>query len=280
MGPTGTAATKRSHSSEKKGGYKKAPGGKVKPPPPKGPLFLYFVDISEEDLARVAAAETKDEVRRLLKEFMKIDQSEGLATEILADLHYHGYAFCLSRNFSAPKISTFLSIMKRVLEECVERKLPVEEAFHEFKTWLLKHSVERPPQSVGIFAYEDTQAILEYVHGSFFRHYKLYMYVYMTRCDVKVRLQRNPAGLVGPPQALPLYADCEVDPKQQPEFAHIFRQSEKEAAEEALRKLHGGDKEDRAALIKRKVDEGVKKLMESFETQLKDQDERFKTMMG
>merc|ERR1712232_826758 len=134
-------------------GYKSAASGakKPKPPPLKGPLFLYYADITEEELMRVAAAETKDEVRRLLQEYMKIDQAEGLATEILLDLHYHDYAFCVSKNFSYAKISTFLSIMKRVLQECVERKLPVEEGFHVFQTWLLKHSVERPPKSVGIF---------------------------------------------------------------------------------------------------------------------------------
>lgn len=288
MGPTG-GATWRSHSSDKKeakkGGYKSAASGtkKPKPPPLDGPLFLYYADITEEELMRVAAAETKDEVRLLLKEFMKIDQAEGLASEILLDLHYHDYAFCVSRNFSYAKISTFLSIMKRVLQESVERKLPVEDSFYVFKTWLLKHSVERPPQSVGIFSYDDTQAILQYAHGSFFRHYKLYMYVYMTRCDIRVRLVRDPSGLGGPPKALPLYAhpQCMVDPKQEPVFAHIFRPSEAELAEEELKRLRGGDKkEDRAALIKRKVDEGVKKLMESFETQLKDQDDKFRTMMG
>jgi len=278
----GAGATWRSHSSDKKGGYKTAGGGgKVKPPPFRGPLFLYYADISEEDLAKVAAAETKDEVRRLLQEYMKIDQAEGLATEILLDLHYHDYAFCVSKNFSYAKISTFLSIMKRVLQECVERKLPVEEGFHVFQTWLLKHSVERPPKSVGIFTYDETQALLEYVHGSFFRHYKLYMYVYMTRCDIRVRLKpESMKGLGQPPKMLPLYAQCEVDPKQQPEFAHMFRPTEAELAEQALRGLQGEKKEDRAALIKRKVDEGVKKLMESFEAQIKEQDDRFRGMMS
>jgi len=284
MGPTGTGATWRSHSSDKKGGYRTAgKSGKVKPPPFKGPLFLYNNDINEEALAKVAAAETKDEVRRLLAEYMKIDQAEGLTTEILKDLHYHDYAFCVSKNFSYAKISTFLSIMKMVLQECVERKLPVEEGFHVFKTWLLKHSVERwlPPQSVGIFTYEETQALLEYVHGSFFRHYKLYMYVYMTRCDIRVRLKpESMKGLGQPPKMLPLYAQCAVEPSQQPEFAYIFEPSEEELAQQALRGLQGDKKEDRAALIKRKVDEGVKKLMESFEAQIKEQDDRFRGMMS
>jgi hypothetical protein len=255
---------------------------KTKPPPPKLPLFLYFHDVSEEDLNRVAAAPTKAEVRQLLKEFLTIDQDEGYRTEILADLHYHNYAFSVSRGFSVDKISTFLSIMKHVLEEAVERKLPVDEAFEVFKEWLLKHSVERPPQSVGVFAYDDTQAIMDYAHGSFFRHYKLYMYVYMTRCDINFCMEGGQGGFVPPQRPLPLLIANEVDPKAQKEFAHIFRPTEAELAEEAMRKLRegkGDGKEDRAALIKRKVDEGVKKLMENFEGKLKEQDERFRAQL-
>jgi len=252
--------------------------GKQKPPPLKGPVFLYFVDMSEDDVARAAAAGTKSEVRQILKDCMGIDQPEGLRTEVLCDLHYHNYAFCMSRDFSPDKIATFLAIMKRVLEEAVERKLPVDEAFDVFKTWLLKHSVERPPWSVGIFTFDDVQALTDYVHSTFFRHYKLYMHTYMTRCDVDIRVDRRSAGLSLPRRQVPLRAADEDDPKANPTFAYLFRPSEHELAEQAMRKLQEPPQlaEDRAALIKRKVAEGVKDLMSDFETKLKAQDENFK----
>lgn len=255
---------------------------KPKPPPKKGPVFLKFVDLSEEALEEIARLDTKAEVREVLKKNMGIDQSDGFRKEILCDLHYHNYSFCVSREFTADKISCFLSIMKRVLEEAVEKKLPVGEAFNVFKAWLLKHSVERPPWSIAVYTFDDVQAITDYVHGTFFRHYKLYMYAYMTRCDINFRVdRRGSAGIVPPKRPEPLLASFEEDPKEQPEFKHLFAKSEQELAAEALRKLQeGADKpEDRAALIKRKVEEGVKDLMEDFEEKLKAQDERFKEML-
>merc|ERR1712232_1296612 len=151
-----------------------------------------------------------------------------------------------------------------------------------FKSWLLKHSVERPPWSIGIFAFEDVQAITEYVHATFFRHYKLYMYTYMTRCDIDFHVdRRGGAGFPPPRISAPLTSSCEADPKSQPEFAHLFKPSEHELAEAALRRLQepAEKPEDRSAMIKRKVEEGVKDLMDDFEKQLKEQDERFASML-
>eukprot|EP00927_Polykrikos_kofoidii_P040850 TRINITY_DN34846_c0_g1_i1.p1 TRINITY_DN34846_c0_g1~~TRINITY_DN34846_c0_g1_i1.p1 ORF type:complete len:296 (+),score=72.14 TRINITY_DN34846_c0_g1_i1:149-1036(+) len=273
-----TQATPRTIGRGKAAAAKK----KVKPPPLNGPLYLNFTDVSEEDLAEIAAVKTKEEVRRLLQKCLDIDQPEGFRTEALCDLHYHNYAFCVSRSFSAEKISTFLSILKRVLEEAVERKLPVEEAFDVFKDWLLKHSVERPPRSKGVFTFEDVQAIMDHVHNTFFRHYKLYMYVYMTRCDIDFRVDRRRPAIAPPPRSLTLDAEREEDPRTQPEFAHIFAPTKEELEEAERRRMAdpAGEKErDRATLIKQKVEEGMKKLMDNFEQQVKQQDERFKTML-
>lgn len=245
------------------------------------PIFLRYTDVSEEDVARLAQAGSKTEVKSILKECMKVDQSEGFRTDILADLHYHNYAFCVKAELSPEKTSTFLSIIKVLLEEAVSKRLPEEDAFALFKDWLLKHGVERPPWSVGVFCFEEIKKIMEYVHNTFFRHYRLYMYVYMTHCTVDVRVDDKDLGVVVPPtRPLKLKAAMEVDHKSQPEFAHLFMPSEREQAEATLRSIQNRDKpEDRATIIKRKVDEGVAKLMEKFEEKLKEQDARFQTLM-
>eukprot|EP00928_Gymnodinium_smaydae_P015696 TRINITY_DN15812_c0_g1_i1.p1 TRINITY_DN15812_c0_g1~~TRINITY_DN15812_c0_g1_i1.p1 ORF type:complete len:323 (+),score=98.59 TRINITY_DN15812_c0_g1_i1:90-971(+) len=270
---------------------------KQKPPPQKGPIFLYFVDVSDEDLQRVAAAETKEDVRQLLKMFFKIEGNDRRG-EILADFHYHNYSFCVSRDFSADKISTFLSIMKILLDESVARKMPVDQAFEFFQSWLLKHSVERPPWSVGIFVLDDIRAITDYVHSTFFRHYRLYMYAFMAHCDIDIRMDpRNvmrPAFAAAPfpPQLLraeaevqredrdvfecyeDLMKDFKLDPKAQPDWIPQQSVAADLPADEATGQL------DRAAIIKRKVEEGVKELMAKFETKLQEQDEDFKRLMA
>jgi len=252
------------------------PAAKPKPPPSTKPLFLKFHDLSEDDLNRIAAAESKSEARRLLKEGMRIDRAEGYRKEILGDLHFHNYVFCQSLGFGHDKTSTFLSIMKLLLEEASRERLTIEAAADVFKAWLLKHGVERPPKSIGVFSFEDVKSLTDYVHNTFFRHYQLYMYVYTTRCNLHVRIEPDnvaTSAQVEPvissriAKAPPIVAEEEVDPSDQPELADLFKTEEVPQNE---------GPEDRAAIIKRKVDEGIAKLMEQFEEQLKEQDGDFR----
>lgn len=244
------------------------------------PLFLYFSDITEANLKQAAEAETKADLRKLLKEFMKIDQPEGLRAEILVDMHYHNYSFCMSKGFPPEKTSTFLSIMKILLEDAIRERLTPEDAFSRFQDLLLKHSVERPPRSVGIFSFDDVTSLVEYVTNTFFRHYRLYMYAFSTKCDLRLQIHEPHEGIVPTVKSLPMHINEEVDPQVQPELAHLFRPSEEEEAENELRRIREEMQDPRAALIKKRVEEGVARLLENFEEQLAEQDKRFESMLG
>jgi len=240
---------------------------------------LQLTDVLEADVDRLRKASSKDEVKQILAECMKIDQSDGFRTDILADLHYHNYSFCVSCELDAVKTSCFLSIMKVVLNESVSNRLPVQDAFGLFKDWLLKHGVARPPKSVGIFTFEEIKRIMEYAHNTFFRHYRLYMYVYMTHCNMQLRAEDLDVGIVVPhSKPLPLPATSELEVKDQPEFAHLFAAVEQ--AEATMRTTRTDKSADRASIIKKKVDDGVQELMARFEGKLKEQDDRFQTMLS
>ncbi|CAE7358407.1 Ccdc189 [Symbiodinium natans] len=179
-----------------------------------------------------------------------------------------------SKSFPPEKTSTLLSIMKIVLEDAVRLRLNPDDAFGLFQDWLLKHAVERPPRSVGIFSFDDVTSIVEYVANSFFRHYRLYMYAFTTKCDVFLRVG-EPLGGATPPlrDPAPMTLDCEVDPLTQPELAHLFRPSEQEMAEAEMRRIRSKQEpeDEQAALIKQRVEEGVKRLVEQFEEKLREQ---------
>jgi hypothetical protein len=246
------------------------------------PVFLYFTDVLEEDLQRAATFTTKGEVKRLLQECLKVDEESGFRTEILADMHFHNYTFCKSRDFPPAKTSTLLSIMKVVLEESRSQRLTASASFDVFKDLVLKHSVERPPRSVGVFSFDDVRAIMDYIHNGFFRHYRLYMYAFRTHCTLSFLLDNDVMDIAPlAPRPLVMKQSDEVEAKAQLELAEIFRPTESELAEEEARRLWEASQppEDRAAMIKRKVDEGVKKLVQEFEGKLKDQDERFKDVL-
>jgi hypothetical protein len=66
---------------------------------------------------------------------------------------------------------------------------PTPAACHAFFTeLLLKHSVERPPFSVGIFAHTDVAAITKFAVDGYLRHVRLYQRVFCTSIllDLKV----------------------------------------------------------------------------------------------
>jgi hypothetical protein len=56
----------------------------------------------------------------------------------------------------------------------VSERLTLERSFEFFKELLLRHSVQRPPFSVGLFSFQEMKAITEWMMDSYYRHYKLY----------------------------------------------------------------------------------------------------------
>jgi len=247
--------------------------GDLEPPKPVRPLFLTFTDVTEEKLAQMATTTSKADIKLKLLSCMSVDQSEGYRMEILKEFHFNNYSFCKTQGFAHEKTSTFLSIMKVMFEEVCLRRLTMDEAFNFFKGWLLKHSVQRPPFSVGVFTFEDVKAITEFVHNTFFRQYKLWMYAYVTHRDVELRVKMD--DLVPPPPKLAtLRGSAIVDPQEQPELRSVFEHAEALQREMSLQH-EAMNYETKAERVKRILEGRIGELMKSFEDQLKEQDERF-----
>jgi len=252
----------------------------MEPPKIVRPLFLTFTDVTEEQLSQIAAMTNKADIKHMLHSCMKVDQSEGYKTEILKEFHFHNYSFCKTKGFTPEKTSTYLSIMKVLFEELCHSRKTMDESFNFFKGWLLKHSVQRPPFSVGVFTFEDVKAITEYVHNTFFRHYKLWMYAYVTHRDVDLRVRAD--ELVPPAPKLAVLKDRKeyiVDPKMQPELKSMFDAAEALNAEmfmqqEAMRY------ETKAEKVKSKLESKVATLMTDFKEELEKQDEQFAKILS
>merc|ERR1712224_192002 len=213
------------------------------------------------------------DIKLMLYSCMNVDQSEGYRMEILKEFHFNNYSFCKTQGFAHEKTSTFLSIMKVMFEEVCLRRLTMDEAFNFFKGWLLKHSVQRPPFSVGVFTFEDVKAITEFVHNTFFRHYKLWMYAYVTHRDVELRVKMD--DLVPPaPKLTTLRGSAIVDPQEQPELRSMFERAE--ALNQAMfLQQEALNTETKAERVKRMLESRIGDLMKQFDEQLKEQDERF-----
>lgn len=85
------------------------------------------------------------------------------------------------QGYAADKLSTLFSIMKEVHKRSTENKMPIERSFALFKSFMLMHSVQRPPYSVGVFTLPEFRAILDWGLDTYYRHYKLYQYAFTDR---------------------------------------------------------------------------------------------------
>jgi len=242
-------------------------------------LFLSGADVSDAELDAIAAEPDKERARAHLAAVMDLDQDDGLPTEIAADLHFFNFLFCHSAQFSATKTSCFLSIMKQVFRAMVIERLSSAQTFELLRELLLRHSVPRPPWSVGVFSANDLKVLTDYVVNTFFRHFKLYQYVYVPHRQL--RLRTRPERFLAPiPPSHPLAEQHLVDEKAQEELAHHFEKPQRveDLAKELFEDL--ADRETRisgeaqrviALALERKCD----KILADFEQKMLEQDQEF-----
>ena len=91
------------------------------------------------------------------------------------------FSFCRKSKFSAEKISTLLSLLYITHTHCCETPgalITVEEGYAFFEKHLLRHSVERPPFSIAVFSFHDIKKVCDYLVNSYFRHLKMYQFVF------------------------------------------------------------------------------------------------------
>lgn len=249
------------------------------------PLFLTWAYLSPGDLDEIANMKSKTTVRERLSECLGIDKDEGFPTEILRDFHYQNYNFCNSSGLGPEKTAAFISIMKMVQEESITRRLGVQEAFDElFKPWVLKHGVQRPPFSIGVFTFEDIRLLTEYATGTFFKHYGLYQYAYSSHRELD--LQVMPSGCS---PAMPPHSDMSIDnevenPEDVPELAFVFQEEKekktREMCDAMLEELERDQRlGERGQEVKNVLERKLGDMMKRFDAKLQVQDEKFQTLV-
>ncbi|CEM00801.1 unnamed protein product [Vitrella brassicaformis CCMP3155] len=104
---------------------------------------------------------TRDYARHVLDRVFDIEAEQSFRKEILSDFHLNNYLFCLESGFSDRKQSALCSLMAHLFWQAV-----------------------RTAWSVGVSSTQDVKDVTNYVLDTFFRHFKLYQYVYVTREEV------------------------------------------------------------------------------------------------
>merc|ERR1719335_302324 len=190
---------------------------------------MAFTDVPREEMAEMRRCKTREDVKALLMKCMRISNEDGFQSEILAEFHFHNFGFCQKQCFSDEQASAFLSIMRLLHQKsCADSKMSIQDAFVLFRELMDGHSVQRPPYSVGVFSTAEQAAISDYVSETFFRHFKMYQYVYVKSKELHLQVVNE--DLAPPvPVAVELHESHEVDPREVPELKDLFE------AEEAAR---------------------------------------------
>lgn len=135
---------------------------------------------------------------RVLAELLGLGYPEqSLRDAITLDLFSHALIFCRQQGFSLEQTSTACALLQDLHKACVATPLGnVEECYHYFTSVLFCHGVRRPPFSINLFREEQLLALADYVVNTYFRHFKLYKYVFTPQ--VRLDLSLTYMGLQPP----------------------------------------------------------------------------------
>lgn len=185
---------------------------------------LTFADVPRPQMEELQRVTSREAAVAILSCCLGLAGDKGFQALILQELHYHNFAFTQRSGFSAEKASTVISIFKTVHTKAIaQEKLPAAAAHKIFVALIDRHSQQLPPYRVGVFSREEAAAIKSYAERSFFKHYKMYAFAYVTRQELIVR---SAFERVAPSQPVPpstCFKSChEVDPKMVPELEDLF----------------------------------------------------------
>ena len=184
--------------------------------------YLVGTSLSEAQVTQLENTFDEGQVRIMLSEFLHLDVAfEGSEKKrnIATDFHFFNYAFCKAQAFDPLRTATFMSIMTEVFQadarsNSFDRNIATSVQY--FQQLLLKHSVERPPNSVQVFAEADVEPLQDFVFRTYYKNYKVFTYIFGKQAHIKV-VQRGPNGVEFPKVFPPLNTGTMVGQEQEEE---------------------------------------------------------------
>ncbi|XP_066485075.1 cilia- and flagella-associated protein 119 isoform X2 [Tiliqua scincoides] len=147
-----------------------------------------YLDVHSMDL--INKAQTTDDLKSLLASLFQLQHFESNPrAAVLLDLYFYTIQFSREQGFNREQTSAFFSIVKDVHEACIETPLPnVEECYSYFTELVFCHSIRRPPFSIDLFNQDQLVHITDYMINTYFRHFKLYKYVFTPQVCLDISL--------------------------------------------------------------------------------------------
>uniref|UniRef100_A0A452EL10 Cilia and flagella associated protein 119 n=1 Tax=Capra hircus TaxID=9925 RepID=A0A452EL10_CAPHI len=174
------------------------PAANLFPPPLPQPRICIWKYLDIHSMHMLEKTASTEEMREVLAELLGLGSPEkSLRDAITLDLFSHALIFCRQQGFSLEQTSTACALLQDLHKACIETPLGnVEECYRYFTSVLFCHGVRRPPFSIDLFKEEQLLALADYVVNTYFRHFKLYKYVFTPQ--VRLDLSLTYMGLKAP----------------------------------------------------------------------------------
>uniref|UniRef100_A0A6I8PKW8 Coiled-coil domain containing 189 n=1 Tax=Ornithorhynchus anatinus TaxID=9258 RepID=A0A6I8PKW8_ORNAN len=152
-----------------------------------------YLDFHAMDL--LERADTAEELREVLAGQLGMQSQERSMKEaVFLDMLCHALLFCRQQGFSREQTSAACALLQDTHKACIATPLGnVEECYSLFTHLLFCHGVRRPPFSIDLFEKEQLLSLADYVLNTYFRHFKLYKYVFTPQ--VRLDLSLDYVGL-------------------------------------------------------------------------------------
>lgn len=163
---------------------------KIQQPKEHKARICLWADLTVNDMDLLEQAVTAHQLRETLSDVLGLRQHmDEERTQVELDLYFYTVQFAREHNFNKEQTSVLFTIVKQTHEVCTETPLGnLEQCFSYFRELVLCHAVRRPPFSIDLFNAEEVKLIIDYVVNTYFRHYKLYKYVFTptVRLDLSI----------------------------------------------------------------------------------------------
>lgn len=174
------------------------PAADLFPPPLPQPRICIWKYLDSHSMHRLEKTANVEEMREVLAELLGLGSpAQSLRDAITLDLFSHALIFCRQQGFSLEQTSTACALLQDLHKACIATPLGnVEECYRYFTSVLFCHGIRRPPFSINLFKEEQLLALADYVVNTYFRHFKLYKYVFTPQ--VRLDLSLTYMGLQAP----------------------------------------------------------------------------------
>ncbi|XP_004856245.1 coiled-coil domain-containing protein 189 isoform X2 [Heterocephalus glaber] len=242
------------------------------PPPLPQPRICLWKYLDLHSMHQLEKTASVEEMREVLAKLLEIDWPEqSLRDAVTLDLFSHALIFCHQQSFSLEQTSAACALLQDLHQACVATPLGnVEECYRYFTTALFSHGVRRPPFSIDLFKKEQLLALADYVVNTYFRHFKLYKYVFTPQ--VRLDLSLTYMGLQ-PPKPWP----AEKEGQEADQQAATQQEEEPETVAQPVREP--GQVCHLRTYIKTQVHKELGQLQQLAEEQLKASEERLSSKL-